>query len=60
MSLDYSFGYPNPSLGRDRAGRRNFSDLAYFSRVGRPACERSWYTVYGAVGYINGGTVPIR
>ena len=30
---DYSFGYPDPSLGPGRAGLRNFSDLAYFSRV---------------------------
>ena len=34
MSLDYFFGYPDPSLGRGRAGLHNFSDLVYFSRVG--------------------------
>ena len=46
VSLDYSFGYPDPSLGRGRAGLRNFSDLAYFSRMDHPACERSWFARY--------------
>ena len=59
MSLDYSFGYPDPSLGRGRASLRHFSDFAYFSRVGRPACDRSVCAVYGAAGYIIGGTIPI-